>query len=137
MRKKASRIAVIDCAPGCGKTAITFKKPTLESLTTPVRWEAERFPSPASARTRLVDREGFVTHSNLQNRPDSAGQVHGVVRRICCSSALFIRYNTGSREFPVENKCVFAGFHGFRKPCIRNSFRVFAYQKHKNLFVFL
>ena len=31
MRKKASRIAVIDCAPGCGKTAITFKKPTLES----------------------------------------------------------------------------------------------------------
>ena len=169
MRKKASRIAVIDCAPGCGKTAITFKKPTLESSmagasfgdaglvqrirprslsmvstwcgdarvgrrirtrsrsmvsawcgdagvvprtrtrssgrsgpagdvpTTappssppPVRWKAERFPSPASASTDCINRESVLLLSVLQNRPDSAGQVHGVVRQPPIYFSIFV-----------------------------------------------
>ncbi len=48
----------------------------------PLERATERSPSPASVTPALIDRERLLTHSNPQNRPDPAGQVHGVVSRI-------------------------------------------------------
>lgn len=40
---------------------------------------AERSPLAASERTTYIDWEGLFLRQNLQNRPDPAGQLHGVV----------------------------------------------------------